>query len=206
MYLENIIGSKAKVKILRVLIEVRTAYTLKDLVKETGLSLSITHQAAEELAEEGIVIRLKGRKKERLYKFNAESSFATALFELFKNEKTRQRNDVILLKTWNVLEQMLTAIKKETNLIILFGSQARGEATVRSDIDLFIIPKGRSGGLTEKIKNISSTINPHFVTMDAFTEGLSKKMPLYVNLQKEGVFLFINRKVKDKIMAWWTQG
>ena len=87
MFIENILGSRTIVKIQSVLTEVRTAYALKDLSKETGLSLSITHQAAEELAEERVLIRIKGTKKERLYKFNAESAFALALFEIFKIER-----------------------------------------------------------------------------------------------------------------------
>ena len=55
MFIENLIGSKAKVKILRVLAESRTAYSLKDLVDATELSIGIIHKALGNLVEEGIV-------------------------------------------------------------------------------------------------------------------------------------------------------
>src|SRR3989344_7968100 len=84
MFIENILGSKAKVKILRVLSETRTAYSLKNLRDETELSLSITHKAAEDLAEEGILLKIKGTRKERLYRLNTDSPFASSVFELFK--------------------------------------------------------------------------------------------------------------------------
>lgn len=198
MFMENIFGSKAKVKILRVLSEVRTAYSLKNLKEETGLSLSITHKAVEELADEGILTKLKGTGKERLYKFNAESGFAFAIFELFKTEKTKQRGDVILLRTWNILERVLTKIKGKINLIILFGSQVRGEATLKSDIDLLIIPKDNVD-ITEKIKKIDMKINPMFTTLETFKADMKNKTPLYNNLKKDSIILFIRTDTREEL-------
>ena len=54
MFLENVVGSKAKVKILRVLSESRAAFSLQNLKNETELSIGIIHKALEELVEEGI--------------------------------------------------------------------------------------------------------------------------------------------------------
>ncbi|MBI5072980.1 nucleotidyltransferase domain-containing protein [Candidatus Woesearchaeota archaeon] len=195
MFTENIIGSKAKVKILRVLSEVRTAYTLKDIVEETGLSLSITHKAAEELHDENILIKIKGSGKEKLYKFNAEGVFASSLFELFKIEKTKQRRDVILLKTWNILENLLTTIKNDISVLILFGSQARGEATLKSDVDVLIIPKEKVR-LLESIKKIDKKLQPVFMNRAALQAEMKNKTPFYNNLKRDGVFLFIAKDLK----------
>lgn len=197
MFTENILGSKAKVKILRVLSEVRTAYSLKSLVEETGLSLSITHKAAEELAEEGVLTKIKGTRKERLYKFNAESGFASAIFELFKTEKTKQRRDVILLRTWNILENVLTKIKSRINLMILFGSQVRGEATLKSDIDILIIPKDKVD--IEKIKKIDKKINPMFTNIESFKADMKNKTPLCNSLKKDSIILFIRKGIKEEL-------
>ena len=199
MFIENILGSRTKVKILRVLTEVRTAYALKDLSKETGLSLSITHQAAEELAEERVLIRIKGTKKERLYKCNAESAFASALFEIFKIEKTTQRQDVIFLKIWNVVETILAKTKKDIDLMILFGSQARGTATLRSDIDVLIIPKGKDIHLTEKMEKNDPKINVLPMRLEEFKEHMRNETPLYKNLKKDAIILFIRKKIKGQL-------
>jgi len=199
MFIENIIGSKAKVKILRVLSEVRTAYTLKGLVDETALSLSIIHKASEELVEENILTKIKGNRKECLYKFNSETGFASALFELFKIEKTKQRGDVIFLKTWSILELILTKIKDNINLMILFGSQVRGEATLNSDIDLLIIPKCKSSKFLEVIKRVDEKINPMFLDIKTFKSDIKNKTPFYNSIKKEGVIIFIRKKFKDEI-------
>lgn len=199
MFIENILGSRTKVKILRVLTEVRTAYALKDLSKEIGLSPSITHQAAEELAEERVLIKIKGTKKERLYRFNAESAFTSALFDLFKIEKTRQRKSVIFLNIWNILENTITKNEKKIDMAILFGSQARGEATLRSDIDLLIISKGKQPTLIEKIKKIDKRINLLLMTLAEFQSHQKHKTPLYDNIKRDGVILYLHKKKREDL-------
>ncbi len=205
MFLENVIGSKAKVKIVRVLAEVRTAYSLKSLVEETGLSLSITHKAAEELAEEGVLVKIKGTRKERLYKFNPESGFASALFELFKVEKTRQRGEVIFLKTWNVLETVLTSARNKIDLLILFGSQVKGNATLRSDIDLLIIPRSGKPNLLEQIKEIDQKMNPLFLDLGTFKAEIKNRTPFYTSLKKEGLVLFVRKEVKKELEEFFNE-
>ncbi len=207
MFAENLLGTKAKVKILRVLAEARTAYSLKSLKAETELSLSIVHKAAEELAEEGILARIKGTRKERLYKFNAESFFAAAIFELFKTEKTKQRKEVILLHTWSILEDLVSKIKDKSSLVILFGSQARGDATLHSDMDLLIVlkdaknHKNNKNEILEMIRKIKvkNKINPTFLEVESFNQEAKDNTLFYRNIKKDGVILHINSKIKKEI-------
>ena len=154
MFIENLLGSKAKVKILRVLSESRTAFTLQDIKHETELSLGIVHKAVNELAEEGIALKIKGERKERLFKFDTGNPFAHSIFELFRIEKTLKRKEVVLLHTWNVLESAVAKIKEKSLLIILFGSQSRGDATLRSDIDLLIIPKNAQQEIIDDLSEV----------------------------------------------------
>lgn len=201
MFVENLLGSKAKVKILRVLSETRTAYSLKNIKTETELSLSITHKAAEELAEEGILARIKGTRKERLYKFNTDSPFAAAIFELFKTEKTRQRKEIIFLHTWSVLEDIVAKIKDQPNVVILFGSQARGDATLDSDIDIMIVPKNPQEKIVDIIKKIKTKnkINPLVLELSAFNEEMKNDTLLYRNIKKDGVILYIHPTMKKDV-------
>ncbi len=199
MFTESLIGTKAKVKILRVLAEARTAYSLKSLRDETGLSLSIAHKAAEELAEEGILARVKGTRKERLYRFNADSPFAASIFELFRTEKTRQRKEVILMRTWSVLEWVVSKIKNKSQLIVLFGSQARGDATLVSDIDLIVIPKNPKEDIPGLIRKTKAKINPVVMSMAAFSEEVKNNTLFYRNVKKDGVILHINPEAKKQL-------
>ena len=201
MFIENLLGSKAKVKILRILSETRTAYSLKNLRDETELSLSITHKAAEELAEEGILLKIKGTRKERLYRFNTDSPFASAVFELFKTEKTRQRKEIVLLHTWSILEDIVSKIKDRSNLVTLFGSQARGDATLRSDIDLLIIPKKSQDEILDSIRviEVKNKVNPTLLSLAAFNEEIKNNTLFYNNIKKDSIILYINPKIKKDI-------
>src|SRR3989338_10720029 len=198
MFVENLLGSKAKVKILRVLSETRTAYSLKNLRDETELSLSITHKAAEDLAEEGILLKIKGTRKERLYRFNTDSHFASAVFELFKTEKTRQRKEIVLLHIWSILEDIVSKIKEKSNFIVLFGSQARGDATLNSDIDLLIIPKKSQDEILDSIRviEVKNKVNPTLLSLAAFNEDIKNNTLFYENIKKDSIILYINPKIK----------
>ena len=201
MFIENLLGSKAKVKILRILSETRTAYSLKNLRDETELSLSITHKAAEDLAEEGILLKIKGTRKERLYRFNTDSPFASAVFELFKTEKTRQRKEIVFLHTWSILEDIVSKIKDRSNLVTLFGSQARGDATLRSDIDLLIIPKKSQDEILDSIRviEVKNKVNPTLLSLAAFNEEIKNNTLFYNNIKKDSIILYINPKIKKDI-------
>ncbi|HLD19373.1 MAG TPA: nucleotidyltransferase domain-containing protein [Candidatus Nanoarchaeia archaeon] len=201
MFIENILGSKAKVKILRVLTETRTAYSLKSLRDETELSLSIAHKAAEELTEEGTLTRIRGTRKEKLYKFNADSPYAPALYELFRLEKTRQRKEVILSHTWSVLEHTVSKIKHKSEAIILFGSQARGDATLSSDIDLLAITKNSKEKLLEMAGELKSKNKKNLMvlSLEAFKEEIKNNTLFYRNIKKDGIILHLNNKIKKEL-------
>src|SRR3989344_2136735 len=210
MFIENLLGSRAKVKVLRVLSEARTAYSLKGLKAETELSLSIVHRSAEELAVEGILLRIKGTGKERLYKFDTDSPFAAAIFELFKTEKTRQRKEIIFMHTWSVLEDVVSKIRDKSNLVILFGSQARGDATLDSDIDILIIPKNLKDFKDNKNQildiirkiNAKNKINPTLLELESFNQEAKDNTLFYRNIKKDGIILYISPKVKKEVAVF----
>ncbi len=201
MFLETILGSKAKVKILRVLVEIRTAFTLQELKKETELSIGIIHQSLQDLTQEGIVHKIKGTKKERLFKFNTNHPLAHHLFEQFKIEKTIQRKEVILLHTWNVLENTVAKLKEKSLLILLFGSQARGDATLRSDIDLLIIPKNSSSEVTAALQDVKSknTINPSILSIATFREEMKKNTLFFKNIKSDAIILYVDPKTPSEL-------
>lgn len=205
MFIETILGSKAKVKILRVLVEIRTAFTLQELKKETELSIGIIHQSLQDLTQEGIVHKIKGTKKERLFKFNTNHLLAHHLFEQFKVEKTIQRKEVILLHTWNVLESAVAKLKEKSLLILLFGSQARGDATLRSDIDLLIIPKNSSAEITAALQEVKSenTLNPSIISITVLKEEMKKNSLFIKNIKRDAIILYADSKTKEEITTFF---
>ena len=184
MFIENLIGSKAKVRILRVLSESRAAFSLQNLKNETELSLGIIHEAVKELVEEKVLLKIKGTRKERLFKFNTENPFAHNIFELFRIEKTWQRKEIVFLHTWNVLESAVSKIKEKSNLIILFGSQSRGDATLLSDIDLLVIPKISKEEIFDALNKVKSRnkLNPVVISLEAFKNDIKNNTLFYKNI------------------------
>lgn len=204
MFIENLLGSKAKVKILRVLSESRAAFSLQNLKNETELSLGIIHESVQDLVEEKILLKIKGTRKERLFKFNTENPFAHNMFELFRIEKTWQRKEIVFLHTWNVLESAVSKLKEKSNLILLFGSQARGDATLRSDIDLLIIPKNSHQEILDALHKVKSRnkLNPTVVSLETFKSDIRNDTLFYKNIKSDSIILHIGPQIKKDIVKF----
>ena len=201
MFIENIFASKAKVKILRVLAETRTAFTLQELKNETELSIGIIHKSLQDLVQDKIVLKIKGKKKERLFKFNTENNFAHYIWELFRIEKTRERKEAVLLHTWNVLESIVSKLKDKSELILLFGSQARGEATLRSDIDILILTNKSSKLIIHLLDGVKSKnkINPTILSLSAFQNEIKEETLFYRNLKIDSYILYLDINISTEI-------
>ena len=63
MFIETIMGSPTKIKVLRVLLETKIAYSLADIETLTGLSIGAVHKVAIGIAKEGIATVKKGKGK-----------------------------------------------------------------------------------------------------------------------------------------------
>ena len=142
MFIENIIGTESKVKIIRTLLEINTGFTLTDLEKETGLSRGIIHKEVKRLLQLHVIIEVQKQGKLTFYKINLENQYVQILAKLFDLEKLQERKNKTPLPTWNFLS-LITNKLLTKNLpikhIVLYGSTARGTSTIHSDIDLLII-------------------------------------------------------------------
>jgi predicted nucleotidyltransferase len=201
MFVENIIGSKAKVKILRVLVESRTAYRLKEIMDATELSIGIIHQALKDLVEEGIIIKIKGTRKERLFKFNTDSPFAASIFDIFRIEKTKYRKEAVLQHTWTVLERVISKLEGKAHLIALFGSHARGHAAFKSDIDLLIIHDDNQSEIFDILSKVKSKskIQPVAISRGAFKDDIKNDTLFYKNIKSDSIILCLDPGIKKEI-------
>src|SRR3989338_2600041 len=140
MFIETVIGSQAKVKILRLLLETKIAYSMGDIRKMTGLSIGVIHKTLHSLVKECMIAVKKGEGKKRFYQANIDNKYAIKLSAVFEDEKNERRNIPIYI--WNRLEAICSELLTKVNgikEILLFGSLARGELRINSDIDLFIL-------------------------------------------------------------------
>lgn len=117
-------------------------------------------------------------------------SFLAQLLKQYRENRKRQ--------IWMVLEdlkQALLALYGEGLVqLILFGSQARGDAMPDSDIDVLVVLKGSFHWLTEsdRISQLVADLSLHYtellncVLMDE-TTFVQQTEPLLVNIRQEGI-------------------
>ena len=199
MFIETIIGSPAKVKVLRVLLESKIAYSLADIKKLSGLSIGVVHKTITLLLKENLILEKKGKGKQRYYQINLDNKYSNSLSVIFDYERNERRG--IPLHIWNILESLCSNLKsefKKVEDILLYGSLARGEFRISSDIDLLIITQDDFSDETgvrkmcsgKKIKEkIKNKINPTFVTQKEIGLARSKGSDYYENIFKESLRL-----------------
>ena len=97
----------------------------------------------------------------------------------------------VLLKCRNVIRSLYPTAE-----IILYGSQARGQATAESDMDLLVLLPGAAD--TDVTRHIRDSLYEISLAEDLvictivrnsqdWNSPLSQAMPLYHNIQREGI-------------------
>lgn len=130
-YMEMLLGSKVKVKVLRTLWKHKEK---EFTIRELGSFLKTSHMGVRKVLADlervnAVEIRAVGRS--HTIRLNKESYAAAILEKIFKLEEETKSE---LLK---MLEKRLRV--PEVKSAALFGSVARGEESPLSDIDVFIL-------------------------------------------------------------------
>lgn len=165
--LEEIVGSKTRAEIFRLLFEqADREFYLRELQRRSGMSLSPVQDEMTKLSKMGLV---KSRQDgNRLY-YRANSQHP--LFPEIRG---------LVEKTSGVQALLRDALRDaEIRVAFIFGSIAKGKARPESDVDLLVI--GDLGlrklakllsGATERI---GREINPHVMSVDEFHRKVQKK-------------------------------
>ena len=98
------------------------------------------------------------------------------------------------------VQQVVTNYADEVVSIILYGSQARGEADTESDIDLFIVVRHDTPSLRQDLADLAWQVQfEHDVvisdiirSLDEFTRMQAMQFPYYQSLTREGILLWKN--------------
>ena len=197
MFIENILGTESKIKILRSLLEINTGFTIEELEKETGLSRGIIHRELRRLEKSKIIQQVEKKGKLGYYKIDLNNQYSQLLAKLFEIEKLQERKNKIPLITWNVLASITSKIitnKFKIDKMMVYGSIARGTSTIHSDIDLFIIveddfkeAKELNELIDEEEKKINREINVISMAKSKFSKD---KTDLIREVKREGILLY----------------
>jgi len=132
--LDEILGTRTKVRILRRLAFLDRPVTGREAARLAGVS-HIAQQALDELAEVGILDRTI-TPSGHLYRINEEKFLFSYLLGLFEAEGKRYTE---------VVDQLREILDEHRGVLgaSLIGSAARGEETARSDLDLLVVVEDR---------------------------------------------------------------
>lgn len=192
MLIEAILGYKSSWRVLELLFETpRKAVSRRELFEHTGLGNAPLSEGLQRLTLANILIKEKRKKKESYY-LNLGNKNVVVLQELWRKESENIRyldyDTKIILSEITRKLAAISGIKD----IVLFGSHAKGTASVRSDIDIALIFKEKITDEIEITKMVKSMkeksgkdIQIHFFTEKNFTE----KDNLAKEITREGISL-----------------
>ena len=151
-----------------------TAFHIRGLAKETGLSTTAVIKAVEELSgfliveKTAITTNVKADVESEAYRFYKK------IFNLYRLER------------YGVIQRLKDAYRAKT--IVLFGSFAKGEDVEESDIDILILTShkeatGISNYIAECEKLLNRRINLHVLS------SLEKSSPEFKNAIANGMVL-----------------
>ncbi len=193
--LEYIFSAPSNVTILRVLNERNVGVSGREVKRLTGLSLRTVQLSLVNLENTGIVKKITG-KRENLFLIDREKFLSKYLIDnIYETEK-------LFLK--EILKVIRKRISKYCESIILFGSAARGDESIKSDLDLCIVYKGKSGIVEEAVSELRTTLfkifnitlAPYYISASDFRKsGKKGKAPLN-SIIKEGK-LISGKSIKE---------
>lgn len=183
--LEQIFSAKSNVSVLRTLNERSNGVSGREISRLTSLSLRTVQLTLAHLVRTGIAKIFVGNK-EHLYVLNRENYFAKSLIEeIFKAEDNFRKS---------IYSEIKKAIGKDAISVLLFGSAARGNDTIESDLDICIVYSANKKNIEEKISLLRSklyqshniTLAPFYTTLTKFRELSRNKRQPIAQIVKEG--------------------
>jgi len=171
MVLESVFSSASKVQVLRVLSSSSSALSPQELEDECTKNISVIYDAVRELEEENVIRAVSPEGRKNYYRLNNENRFSQPVKQLFESEREEYGLSDVPSHLANTLFDARNNLKKKVEgveMIILFGSVARGDFTPDSDIDLYIVLEEKAVEREDEIYDILEDYDREFslVTRD----------------------------------------
>ena len=134
-----------------------------------------------------------------LFRPNLENEDTAKVFELLELERrkvfySKNKNITRLLKKYT--DTIVDLSNKKIQLVILFGSVARGEWKKGSDIDILAVVPDKENDIIDILNKARIDVSPLLeiqpitTTIRKFTQGFKAKTEFYDNLWKDRIVLY----------------
>ena len=168
-YLENLFGSKVRIKLIRTLYKFKDrSFTLSELSRYSNVTRQGITKVIDDLNGMNL-IRLERIGNSIIIRLN-RNEFINNILKVYDLEKNTLNNLIGVIKSYFK--------DKEVISLALFGSVAKGEENFNSDIDLLIITKNKKLSLKisekcnlEVIDKFGNVLMPYILNKNEFKKS-----------------------------------
>lgn len=171
---------------------------LREAVRLSGVSLANVDNSMRLFVKEGLFHRREVSNMV-FFKPNLENETLLKIFEYLELEKRRDfygRNKKIARLLQKYSKDIVDLSDKKIQIVILFGSVARGDWTKDSDVDILAVVSGKENDVTPILNKARSDagplleIRPISTTIEKLVDGFKRKTEFYDDLWKDRVILY----------------
>ena len=170
---------------------------MREIARLSGVSLNNVDNSLRLFVKDDM---FKRREVSNMVFFrpNLENEELLKMFEYLELEKKKGfyiKNKKIARLIQKYTEDIVDLSDKKIQLVILFGSVARGEWAKRSDIDILVVVSGKENEVTPILNKAKMDVSPLLeikpisTTTEKFREGFKKRTEFYDELWKDRLVL-----------------
>ncbi len=185
--LDDILSSKAKVSVLRVVCGVRAPLSGREIARRARISSGNASRVLGELTRSGVLLAREYGRVTTYELRDPDTPFVQQLRDLYLLEAKRRGR---------AIRELVSGVPAVVS-VVLFGSEARGEAQPGSDTDLLIVVERKVRGIHHKVLDRAMGVaNKHGVALSPYIVSLPElrrweraSHPLWRNIQADGVLM-----------------
>ncbi len=171
---------------------------LRKISRISKVSLTNVDNTLRIFVKDNLFIR-KEISNMTFFRPNLENENLLKMFELLELERRKEfygKNRKIARLLQKYTEEIVNLSDKKIQLVILFGSVARGEWTKGSDIDILAVTSEKDKEIIEVLNKAKLGVSPLLeirpinTTTQKFIEGFRKKLEFYAELWKDRIVLY----------------
>lgn len=187
----EILHQESQVRVLRFLWTSQIEWSGREIARQVKLSAPTCHEALQRLYARGLLL-FRRVSNVHLYKINSDSYLVEKIFApLFKAERSIPEYVLKLVKRY-----LVGGSDSRIMSIVLFGSMARSQERLDSDLDLLVVvpSKEHQKALEPSLERLGSglskrfgiPLSPYVQTLSNLREKYNRKLPLILRILKEG--------------------
>jgi len=171
---------------------------LREISRLSKVSLNNVNDTLRHFVKDGLFKR-REISNMSLFKPNLDSEDLLKLFEYMELKRKKEfygKNKSIARLLEKYTANITELSKRQIQLVVLFGSVARGEWVKGSDIDILAVSSNKDSGVINILNKAKIDVSPLLeirpisTTIEKFTEGLKKKTEFYHELWNDRIVLY----------------